>query len=134
MNTLLRCGNVRVFVPILSALILGCATPGKPTITGVGVALGVEAQTLRIMKVLPDTPAARAGLSPGLVVQQIDGVATAGRRLEDCVAMLRGPAGTKAKLMLIETAAGRTNTVELTRERILLGARSPGRCGSTLAR
>src|SRR2546425_11807869 len=123
--------NIWTIVLPVTILTIGCATPGKPPITGVGVALGVEGQTLRIMKVLPDTPAARAGLSLGMVVQQIDGVATAGRRLEDCVAMLRGPAGTKVKLELIETAASKTNTVELTRERILSEACSPGRCGSS---
>lgn len=104
---------------VLSALMLGCASPGKPPITGVGVALGVEGQTLKIMKVLPNSPAAKAGLSPGLVVQKIDGTNTAGKRLEDSVAMLRGAAGSKVRVELVDTANSKTNTVELTRDRVL---------------
>ena len=104
---------------VLSSLLLGCGNRAEPPITGVGVALGIQAQTLTIMQVLPDSPASRAGLSPGLVVQRIDGVATAGKRLEESVAMLRGPAGSKVKLELIDATATKTNTVELARKRVL---------------
>jgi C-terminal processing protease CtpA/Prc len=88
-------------------------------VTGVGVALGVEADTIKIMKVLPNTPASKAGLAPGLVVRKIDGTATDGKLLKECVDMLRGGVGTKVKLELVDTANSKTNTVELTRERIL---------------
>jgi tRNA A-37 threonylcarbamoyl transferase component Bud32 len=88
-------------------------------ITGIGVALALEAQTLRIMKVLPNSPAAKAGLSAGLVVQKIDGISTAGKRLEDCVGMLRGTPGSKVRVELVDTANSKTNTVELTRDRVL---------------
>ena len=71
------------------------------------------------MKVLPNTPASKAGLAPGLVVRKIDGTATDGKLLKECVDMLRGGVGTKVKLELVDTANSKTNTVELTRERIL---------------
>ena len=108
-----------IFIAMLSGLLLGCASHAQERITGVGVALGIEDHTLKIMKVLPNSPASKTGLSPGLVVQKIDGTATDGKRLEDCVAMLRGPIGTKVKLELIDAANSKTNTVELARERIL---------------
>ena len=108
-----------IFVAMLTGLLLGCASHAQERITGVGVALGIEDHTLKIMKVLPNTPASKMGVSPGLLVQKIDGIATAGKRLEECVAMLRGLPGTKVKLELIDTPNSKTNTVELTRERIL---------------
>jgi C-terminal processing protease CtpA/Prc len=88
-------------------------------VTGVGVALGVEANTVTILKVLPNTPASKAGLVPGLVVQKIDGTTTDGKLLKECVDMLRGAVGTKVKLELVDTTNSKTNTVELTRKRIL---------------
>jgi S1-C subfamily serine protease len=95
------------------------SSPAQERVTGVGLALGVEADTITIMKVLPNTPASKAGLVPGLVIRTIDGTATDGKLLKECVDMLRGGVGTKVKLELVDTANSKTNTVELTRERIL---------------
>jgi carboxyl-terminal processing protease len=88
-------------------------------VTGVGVALGVEGQTIKIMQVLPRTPASKAGLVPGLVVREIDGTPTDGKLLKQCVDMLRGAVGTRVRLELVDMENGKTNTVELTRERVL---------------
>ena len=98
---------------------LPISSQAQPPITGVGIALGVRNNTVRIVKVLPNTPAARAGLTEGLVVQKIDGTVTENGNLKDCVEMIRGVAGTKVTLELIDTASGATNTVELTRERLM---------------
>ena len=54
------------------------------------------------MGVLPDTPAAKAGLHPGLVIQQIDGTDIVGKSLVVCVAMTRGPVGSKVQLEVID--------------------------------
>ena len=89
-------------------------------ISGIGVALTVRDDTLKIMKVLPNTPASKAGLSVGLIVQKIDGTPTDGNHLKDWVDKLRGKAGTKVKLELVDAANSKTNTVELTREQIKL--------------
>lgn len=104
---------------VLCSLLLVFSIRAAPPIAGIGVALGIEANTLKIMKVLPGTPADRAHLSPGWIVQRIDNVATDGKRLEDSVAMLRGAAGSKVKLELLDTLANRTNKVELIREQVL---------------
>jgi hypothetical protein len=40
------------------------------------------------MKVLPNTPASKAGPVPGLVLRKIDGTTTAGKLLKECVDML----------------------------------------------
>jgi len=98
---------------------LDMGNPAQERVTGVGLALGVEADSIKIMKVLPHTPASKAGLVPGLVVRQIDGTTTDGKLLKECVDMLRGAVGTKVKLELVDPANSKTNTAELTRERIL---------------
>jgi len=68
---------------------------------------------------LPHTPASRAGLVPGLVVREIDGTPTEGKLPKECVDMLRGAVGTKVRLELVDLENSKTNTVELTRERVL---------------
>ena len=98
---------------------LDMGSPAQERVTGVGLALGVEDHAITIRKVLPHTPASKAGLVPGLVVRKIDGTTTDGKLLKECVDMLRGEVGTKVKLELVDPANSKTNTVELTRERIL---------------
>jgi C-terminal processing protease CtpA/Prc len=98
---------------------LEMGSPAQESVTGVGVALGVEDQAITIRKVLPHTPASKAGLVPGLAVRKIDGTTTDGKLLKECVDMLRGEVGTKVKLELVDPANSKTNTVELTRERVL---------------
>ena len=87
---------------------------------GIGVALAVRDHAVKIMTVLPNTPAAKAGLSVGLIVPKIDGTPTDDTHLKDWVEKLRGDAGTKVKLELVDAANGKTNTVELIREQIKL--------------
>lgn len=89
--------------------------------TGVGVALALDEKTgrLRITKVLPDTPASRAGLSPGLVLEKIDSVTTSGKSLPECLGLLRGEAGTKVRLELIDPERKESTAVELTRQKFL---------------
>ena len=86
------------------------------SITGIGVALAVRHRALMIMGVLPVTPAARAGLHRGLIIQQIDGTNVVGKSLTECVAMTRGPVGSKVRLEVVGPAG--TNIVEFTREKI----------------
>jgi CubicO group peptidase (beta-lactamase class C family) len=89
-------------------------------IVGIGVALDFDAKTrtVRITKVLSDSPASESGLSPGLVVQRIDGVATTDKSLTECVGRIRGNPGTKVRLELFDPKQNATNLVELTRRRI----------------
>jgi carboxyl-terminal processing protease len=96
----------------------------QSSITGIGVLLGVRDHALQIMSVVPDTPAAKAGLHPGLVIQQIDGTNIVGKPLVVCVAMTRGPVGSKVQLEVIDPAKSETNIVEFTREKISVPAGS----------
>ena len=118
-----------IITGIMAATILmaGCdkkspSSPEQSSITGIGVLLGVKGDALQIMGVQHNTPAAKAGLHPGLVIQQIDGTNIAGKPLMECVAMTRGPVGSKVQLEIIDPAKGETNVVEFTRELIALPA------------
>jgi CubicO group peptidase (beta-lactamase class C family) len=86
---------------------------------GVGVALellkGVGA--LRITKVLPESPAAKAGLTDGLLIVRIGEAGTAGKSLVECVDLIRGPEGTKVRLELMDVDKKEIRTVELTRQK-----------------
>ena len=72
---------------------------------GIGVALEITKPEgeLRIIKIIPESPAAKANLSEGLIIIHIDGVATSGKSLSQCVDLLRGPTGTHARLQVITT-------------------------------
>jgi C-terminal processing protease CtpA/Prc len=111
-------------------LITGCgkqspSIPAQSSVTGIGVSLRVRGDVLEIDSVLPDTPAAKAGLHPGLVVQQIDGTDIVGKPLAVCAAMTRGPIGSKVQLEIIDLAKSETNIVAFTREKIPVPAGLP---------
>jgi carboxyl-terminal processing protease len=75
---------------------------------------------LKVMGVLPDTPAAQAGLHQGLLIQEIDGTNVAKLPLAECVARTRGPVGSHVRLEVVDTDNQTTNLVEFTREKIAL--------------
>ena len=91
-----------------------------PSVTGIGVAVTVMDHSLKIMDVRPNTPAARAGLVRGLIIERIGDTTTDGKPLIECVGMMRGPVGSKIQLELIDSAKSTTNIVEFTREEITL--------------
>jgi hypothetical protein len=105
-------------VPLNPAIARGLLPPGNTV--GVGIALVSDPtnHAVRIIQVLSNSPAAQAGLYSGLVVQEIDGIPIAGRDLIECVGLIRGTAGTKVRLKLVNPNLPETNTVELVRQRI----------------
>ena len=93
----------------------------QPTVSLIGVGLTIRNNALEIQSVAPDTPAAKAGLHPGLVIQQIDGIDTADKPLLECMNMTSGLIGSKLHLVVIDTARSETNVVEITREQFIVG-------------
>ena len=61
---------------------------------GIGVTLAIDTGAVRIAEVLPDTPAASAGLLPDDRIVSVDGVPVAGLAPDDVRAHLRGAART----------------------------------------
>jgi D-alanyl-D-alanine-carboxypeptidase/D-alanyl-D-alanine-endopeptidase len=89
-------------------------------LVGLGAALAIDDKTgsLVITQIVPNSPAETAGLSPGLVVRSINGTDTRGKKLAECLALLRGPAGSKVRLELLGPQ-NQVSTMELTREKFL---------------
>jgi S1-C subfamily serine protease len=118
-------GNVHTAVGMLADLAVDLLR-GKEIGTGlvretvgIGTALAVDenAGLVRVTEVIPKSPASRAGLSGGLVLQRVNGVAVEGKTLPECVELLRGPIGTTVRLELVKPGGGAPMTVELTRQR-----------------
>ena len=103
----------------LNRAIAGALLPATDAV-GVGIALDFDAKTSAVLitKALPDSPASQAGLSAGLILRKIDDVSTSGKGLTECVGLIRGAAGTKVRLELVDPKQNTTNAVELTRRKV----------------
>lgn len=104
-------------VPLSPAIARALLPAGDTIGVGVGLALDPTNHALRIIQVLSNSPAAQAGLSPGLSVTRIDDTPVAGKELLECVGLIRGTAGTKVRLELLNPDHSETNTVELIRRK-----------------
>jgi C-terminal processing protease CtpA/Prc len=72
-----------------------------------------------ILKVFPNSPAAQADPSPGLIIRRIGDVPLECKGLAECMKLIRGNAGTKVPLELLDPRR-KTKTVELTSQKILI--------------
>ena len=103
---------------VLAWQLLAYAGQAQVSVTGIGIDLGAHHHKIEIIHVLPNTPASKAGLTAGLVVQKIDGTPTEGKSLYDCAKMIKGAVGSKVTLELVDAAYSKTNSVELIRAEI----------------
>jgi carboxyl-terminal processing protease len=63
----------------------------------------------------PGTPAAKANLTPGVRISQIDGTTTDGIALDDALAMLRGAPGSTLRLQVERSPEAKPEEIELVR-------------------
>jgi carboxyl-terminal processing protease len=87
-------------------------------LTGVGIQLGMDDTTKQLTVVAPieDSPASRAGLVTKDIITAIADKSTEGMDINQAVALIRGPAGTKVKLGI--KRGDRQFEVELERAKI----------------
>lgn len=72
---------------------------------GVGMQLGMNKEhKVVVITPLEDTPAYRAGVSPGDEVSEVDGKSIKGQALDEVVKQIRGPLGSKVSLTLLRQA------------------------------
>jgi serine-type D-Ala-D-Ala carboxypeptidase/endopeptidase len=90
-------------------------------LVGIGAALELVANppALRVTKVYRNSPAESAGLPVGSSIRKIDNNSLEGKKLADCMALLRGTAGTNVRLDLVD-AEGAEKVVEVTRHKFVL--------------
>jgi len=86
---------------------------------GVGIVLSLkDPKKLVVLRPIKNSPASKAGIQSGDVVNKINDEETAGMEQEKAVGMMRGDPGTKVNLALYRESTNKTFTVSLTRENI----------------
>jgi carboxyl-terminal processing protease len=85
---------------------------------GIGATIGLRKRRPTIMNTLPDSPARKAGLRAGDVIEKVDGKDVAGLSLEQIVQRVRGPAKTKVELTVLRAGTSGPLTFTLTRARV----------------
>ena len=86
---------------------------------GLQLRAGSEGQAV-VVDIVPNSPAAEAGITKGMIITKVDDVLLEGKKLVDCVNLIRGPAGTMVRLDLVTPDHSQTNSVELTRKKLSL--------------
>ena len=93
-----------------------------------GIGLQVDARNgwITVVAPMPGTPGERAGIRPGDLLTEVDGVSAAGWTMERAVQALRGPVGTSIELAIRREGADAPQRFRLARERIHQRAVSEG--------
>jgi C-terminal processing protease CtpA/Prc len=93
--------------------------PPKETV-GVGLYLGRNAKThqFEVRRVFPNSPAQLAGVTPGLILNKVDGVEAESKNIKDLSKLLSGPAGSSVTLEMMDTN-GTVTQVEITRAKFI---------------
>jgi len=87
--------------------------------TGIGVEISKPKGLLTVGSLLPDTPAYRAGLDAGDVIEKVDGISTREMSLICAVKKITGPKGTKVTLS-IRRGQKDPEPITITRDRIVV--------------
>ncbi|MDA1231673.1 MAG: serine hydrolase [Planctomycetota bacterium] len=90
-------------------------------VNGIGVSLKPEPKSGRacILIVFPLSPAGKAGITPDLLIERINGLSVEGKSAAECIAMMAGPVGTNVQLHLFDPKYGQTTSIELTKQKFL---------------
>ena len=93
-----------------------------------GIGLQVDARNgwITVVAPMPGTPGDRAGIRPGDLLIEVDGLSAAGWTMERAVQALRGPVGTTIDLAVRREGGDAVQHYRLTRERIHQRAVSEG--------
>jgi carboxyl-terminal processing protease len=73
----------------------------KGSFEGVGIQIGIKNQQLTVISPIEDTPADRAGLAAGDKIMKINDDWTKDMTIEEAVDRMRGPKGTKVRLLIL---------------------------------
>jgi carboxyl-terminal processing protease len=86
--------------------------------SGIGVWLKKNGATLKVVSVLPDTPADRVGLQKGDLIRRVDGRSVSSMSTDEAVARIKGRIGTEVSLAV--TREGRELSFRIARASIEL--------------
>jgi carboxyl-terminal processing protease len=85
--------------------------------SGVGLNVSEVKRGLRVARVIPKTPAARAGIQVGDVIVSVNGGSIAGESSDLSTAKIKGAAGSKVRIGVV-SKSGHTRQLVLTRQEI----------------
>ena len=92
---------------------LKVATSG--TYAGIGIEIEARGEHIAIVRVIPGSPAAKAGLHDGDLLQDVDGVPVSSRNLDAASDAMHGDTGKPVTLALSRDGAARSVTIERSR-------------------
>lgn len=87
--------------------------------SGIGAEVDMHNGRLRIVSPLEDSPAWKAGILPGDIVLEIDGVSTEGMKITECINRLTGEEGTDVTIR-VRHETGEEAELTITRGRIVV--------------
>jgi carboxyl-terminal processing protease len=85
---------------------------------GLGIEVTMEEGVIKVVSPIDDTPAAKAGILPNDYIVELDGKSVQGLSIDDAVAKMKGPVGSKIKLTVIREGQQKPLYFELTRDTI----------------
>ncbi|HEY9843880.1 MAG TPA: S41 family peptidase [Candidatus Obscuribacterales bacterium] len=86
--------------------------------SGIGIQIGEKDKQLTVIAPIEDTPAWKAGIKAGDVIQAIDGKSTKDMSVDDAVKLIRGQEGTSVKLTIYRPETKKTMEVDVMRKQI----------------
>ncbi len=86
---------------------------------GLGLTVGMQDGAVKVIAPQEDTPADRAGVKAGDLILRINGELAYGLTLDQAVAKMRGPAGSKITISLVRAGHDKPIDVTMARERIV---------------
>jgi len=100
---------------ILFVLAMMVASVFAETFGGIGVTIQSAPKGVQVVTVIPNSQASLNGIEAGDQITAVNEIALAGKPLEECTALLRGQAGSKAVVSFVKAKDGEVRSVELTR-------------------
>jgi carboxyl-terminal processing protease len=92
----------------------------KGELEGIGAEVQMKNGQLVIVAPIDGSPAQRAKLKSGDIIQKVDGKEVSGLPLDQVVDLILGPAGTAVKLTILDPHTGHTRDITIIRARVTL--------------
>jgi carboxyl-terminal processing protease len=88
--------------------------------SGIGIEIRKEADLLKAVSLLPDTPAYHSGLDAGDIIEAVDGLSTEHMSLHCAVQKITGPKGTKVTLTVKRPGQETSKEITIVRDTIIV--------------